>query len=379
MSLKESSALFWEWLTNPTERLLTKYEHEIMKTVELPQSVVSSESKVAGLHQLKFSNAKADIKTPTLLLHGHGATGLFFHRDFPALTKNIQTVYTVDHPDVGLSDLRSFKVPKTRYKVELTKTDKERFFTINQDMEKNRRSVETVEKFYIDHFEQWRKASNLEQMNIVAHSMGAYLAFKYALQHPTRVKKLVLCSPAGVERSIFSLNNKETEGVISQDPASPAYYRYAYLPWPITTFGFGLAKAFGPLGVQVLSKYLALRYSRGSFEDHQIKLLVKYTVHLWFQRNQSFRNFLVLFNNQIIALDPLLDHIKELKVPTYIIYGQHDWMNSQAGYQAFQELEAPAKFKIIENAGHNVFLDNASAFDREVVNFLSEEDEVQEA
>lgn len=56
------------------------------------------------------------------------------------------------------------------------------------------------------------------------------------------------------------------------------------------------------------------------------------------------------------------------------MYGQYDWMNSQAGYAAFEELEGvEAKYKIIPQAGHNVFLDNSDVFDSEVIHFLSDE------
>jgi pimeloyl-ACP methyl ester carboxylesterase len=371
MSLKQSTRHFWEWLTNPTTKLLRHYEDAILSKVELPKGVFLEKSKVVGLHQLHFINKNAPIKTPTLLVHGHGASGVFFHRNFANLSQNIQNLYAIDHPDVGLSDVRKLKVGKTSAKVTLKKLeDGKRHFTIKQNVEKNRANVEVVEKFYIDAFEEWRVTNKLDKVNLVAHSFGAFMAFKYSLQYPHRVNKLILCSPAGVERSIFSLNNKETKGIISQDPASPFYYRYAYLPWLITTFGFYLAKSFGPLAVQVLSKYLSLRYSRGSDDDEQIKLLVRYTIHLFYQPNQSFRNLLVVLNNQILSLDPILDHIKELKVPVHIMYGQYDWMNSQAGYEAFKEVQSPARFKIIQDAGHNLFLDNHKEFENEVIDFL---------
>ncbi|CEP23542.1 hypothetical protein BN1211_4154 [Cyberlindnera jadinii] len=359
MSLKECTQLFWEWLTNSPTKMLKHYEEAILADVKLPEGVTMTKSKVAGLHQIKLTNQRAKISTPTLLVHGHGATGMFFHRDFPDLSANFKELYTVDHPDCGLSDLKKFKVRMPKAKVTLKKLDNDkREFTIEQDVEKNRESVVKVENFYLDAFEKWRQENRLDRLNIVAHSFGAYLSFKYCLKYPHRVNKLVLCSPAGVERSIFSLNNKQNHGIVSQDPSSPSYLRFAYLPWLITTFGFNLAKIFGPFAVQILTKYLSLRYSRGSDNDNQIKLLLRYTVHLWYQNNQSFRNLLVIINNQILSLDPILDNIKQL----------------ETGYAAFEELEGvEAKYKIIPQAGHNVFLDNSDVFDSEVIHFLSDE------
>ncbi|MDY6781671.1 MAG: alpha/beta hydrolase [Cyanobacteriota bacterium] len=42
-------------------------------------------------------------------------------------------------------------------------------------------------------------ALHLEQVDLVGHSLGGWVAASYALQHPERVRRLVLFSPLGVE------------------------------------------------------------------------------------------------------------------------------------------------------------------------------------
>ncbi|CDR43277.1 CYFA0S11e03026g1_1 [Cyberlindnera fabianii] len=381
LTLKQSVSFYWEWLTTPTKKLLRKYEDALVETIKLPIGVQLTRTKVAGLHQFHLSSADAKaVETPTLLVHGYGASSIFYHRNFNALSTHIKNVYALDTPDIGLSDRKPLQVRRVKQKVKIVKpkddTQKTKF-TISQNKDKNLEQVHKVQGYYVDAIDEWRKAHGFEKFNLVSHSFGSLMSFSYALKYPQHVNKLVLCSPAGVERSIFSLNNTLTEGSISEDPSKPNYYRPSFIPRFISLVGFNLTRMLGPFGIQAISKYLSMRYSRGSTFDEQVKLLVKYTIALFHQRSNSMKNLQVVLNNQILAHDPMLDHSKELQVSTAVMYGAYDWMNSQAGYQLCREIQEADKvkelrFSVIQNAGHNVFLDNHEEFDKQVIDFLKE-------
>lgn len=60
--------------------------------------------------------------------------------------------------------------------------------------------VQEAENFFVDSLEEWRQKMKLEKMTLIGHSLGAYFSVVYALKYPTRVRKLILISPAGVPR-----------------------------------------------------------------------------------------------------------------------------------------------------------------------------------
>ena len=55
-----------------------------------------------------------------------------------------------------------------------------------------------AENWFIDSLEKWRAAHGIRFMRLLAHSLGGYLAVRYAQRYPDRVAHLMLISPAGM-------------------------------------------------------------------------------------------------------------------------------------------------------------------------------------
>ncbi|KAH3682803.1 hypothetical protein WICPIJ_006262 [Wickerhamomyces pijperi] len=393
LDYKRSTSLYFNWLFNNPKKLLTKYEDSLLNSLKLSESVKFSKGTVAGLHQLYFRNESKNkdldpqISTPTVLIHGFAASGVFYHRNFPELTSKFTHLYTLDMPSVGLSDSFDLKdVQRIKYDFKLDSKTGEYQITW-KDKAKAKESIAKVEDYYVERIEQWRIANKIERFNLVSHSFGGLISSKYCQKYPERVAKLALISPVGVEKSVFSINNSTISGFVqSSHPQLETYYKPSLIPSMILKFGFSITKIMGPFGINLISRYLSMRYARNSTNVQQIDDFIHYTIILFYQRSNSLRNLTTLLNNRLLALNPIMDSVDKLQMPLLFMYGQYDWMNSKAGYLAAMKVNQKtlnstttsgvvkdqAQFKIIPNSGHNVFLDNPVAFNEEIVEFLKE-------
>ncbi|KAF8405333.1 hypothetical protein HHK36_010237 [Tetracentron sinense] len=107
--------------------------------------------------------------SPTLVMvHGYGASQGFFFRNFDILANRFRVI-AIDQLGWGGSSRPDFTC----------------------------KSTEETEAWFIDSFEEWRKAKNLSNFILLGHSFGGYVAAKYALKHPEHIQHLILVGPAG--------------------------------------------------------------------------------------------------------------------------------------------------------------------------------------
>lgn len=54
-----------------------------------------------------------------------------------------------------------------------------------------------AEKQLVKSIEEWRREMNIQEMILLGHSMGGFLATSYTISYPDRVKHLILADPWG--------------------------------------------------------------------------------------------------------------------------------------------------------------------------------------
>ena len=57
-------------------------------------------------------------------------------------------------------------------------------------------------KYFIDYIESWRVQMKLDKFYLMGHSFGGYIASHYAIAHPERIQKLIICSVPGVSKKL---------------------------------------------------------------------------------------------------------------------------------------------------------------------------------
>ena len=121
-------------------------------------------------------------KVPVVMTHGMGAGLATFYRNFDDLTmmNGGRRVLAFDWLGMGRSS-------RPRYP--------KRNAVFPQNFAAN--EADSVE-WFVESMESWRQSMEIDQMDLVAHSMGGYFCTLYALRYPEHVRRLILVSPCGL-------------------------------------------------------------------------------------------------------------------------------------------------------------------------------------
>ncbi|KAK9464963.1 Alpha/Beta hydrolase protein [Lipomyces arxii] len=338
------------------------------------ESLTIQISRGLHLNEFEITNTVEPIKEELVVLHGYGAGLAFFYRNFDKLSQVPGwRLHALDLLGYGRSSRPRFKI-KAKDKYD---------------------AVHAAENWFIDSLEEWRVKKGIDKFTLMAHSMGGYIGVAYALRFPERIKKLILVSPAGVPRDPWIVNENiedlpesaiESEITQTQQEATqhklngkPARLKrqipgwFAYL-WEHHVSPFSFVRYSGPLGPQLVSLWTRHRFSM--LPKAESAALHDYTLGLFTARGSGEYAITRLLAPGAYARIALLDRIKDLKVPTLWMYGENDWMDSEAGEDAARQLRkqgVDSKCVVIERAGHHLYLDNPDDFDRVVLDEMRHE------
>lgn len=308
----------------------------------------SSSNEPRFIHTVTYETAE-NSKAPTLVMvHGYGASQGFFFRNFDALASRFRVI-AIDQLGWGASSRPDFTC----------------------------KSTEETEAWFIDSFEEWRKAKNLDQFILLGHSFGGYVAAKYALKYPEHVRHLILVGSAGFSDE----SNKKAEWVTQ----FKSTWKGAILNhlWESNFTPQKFVRSLGPWGPRIVKGYTSVRFvtrtTGDTLNEVEAKLLSDYVYHTLAAKASGELCLKYIFAFGAFARSPLLRSASEWKVPTTFIYGYYDWMDYEGAVEARKLMSVPAEIIRVPQAGHFAFLDNASAFHSAVLyacrNFFSDNEE----
>lgn len=362
-----------------TRKQLERYQNIIMSKIDVVGEKVNTLTE-HGVNQWHFSNPAATAsEIPTLMLHGYASSSMSFYRNIAQMSKCLKDIYIIDLPSNGLSKTVPLNIQSPCQRAPFTFTETDMFKlreSFHYDMEYKR--IKEYEDYYVEGVEQWRQDNNLNKINLIGHSFGGFIAYHYALKYPEHIRKLALVSPIGVERNIFSINNNFKPGSMHcqnfDDPLNTLYSNKRKIPKFIFKNQLKVLRWIGPIGAKFCWNYINISYKRVPS-----RVFKEYVFELLYGKggisNESMAIFTNLFSTNLLAKDPILDSISDLKVDDLIfIYGEFDWMNKYAGQLAVDRVQragkSNAEYIEVANAGHNLFLDNPEAFNNRIISFL---------
>ncbi|PVV03686.1 hypothetical protein BB560_001828 [Smittium megazygosporum] len=359
--------------------------------------VVSGNNSNTSSFELE-SKQDADDTSPEkkewlVLAHGFGNGLGFFFKNYHELSKIPDTnVVGIDWLGMGLSSRSKFEVDKK--------------LPIKQQ-------VHQAEDYFVESLEKWRAEMNIEKMTLLGHSFGGYMSSLYALKYPQRINKLILESPVGLQRTPEGLdkfletgnfdlidvekiqenlnelksNTSDTSSaneleIIARErnllfaerfksikPTYKTLGKLAIKTWNNYISPQSLVRAAGRFGPGIINKYVE---HFGPLTEEERAGLGKYMYHVSAQPEGSERSICVILKALAFGRDPLLDRLDKLKVPTYFIYGEKDWMDFKTGYDLHLKLKPKSDIFRVPDAGHNMQLDNPDAFNSLIKKIVTE-------
>jgi proline-specific peptidase len=207
---------------------------------------------------------------------------------------------------------------------------------------------------YVTDLEELRRHLGLEQLDLLGHSHGGFVAMAYAGAQPQRVHRLVLVATAA--RFVPEYDERVRALWESSDDPSIA------------------------LALDARTK----RIARGHEEDDERMRLRMLELRLYFRRAEGVEWLGAVFGREPPNVDALMffnaevapryDNRRELSLieaQTLLITGDLDFFGAPAN-QEMLELIPDARNVVLPDAGHFVWFDEPDRFREEVTRFLAE-------
>nr|XP_029518673.1 1-acylglycerol-3-phosphate O-acyltransferase ABHD5-like [Oncorhynchus nerka] len=221
-----------------------------------------------------------------------------------------------------------------------------------------------AEEQFLGALEEWRDRVGLEEIILLGHNLGGYLAAAYTLKHPHRVKHLILVEPWGFPARPESMD---------QEKSIPVWIRaMGVVMSPFNLLAtLRLAGPLGPMLVQTIRSDFKQKYSP-VFDDNTVS---DYIYHLNAQTpsgEAAFKNMTVPYG---WAKRPMLDRIVHIRpdIPISIIYGSRSSIDSDSGY-TLQKTRLDVDIVVIRGGGHYVFADQPDDFNQNILHILARMD-----
>uniref|UniRef100_A0A1A7WSI9 (Lyso)-N-acylphosphatidylethanolamine lipase n=1 Tax=Iconisemion striatum TaxID=60296 RepID=A0A1A7WSI9_9TELE len=276
-------------------------------------------------------------KTPLVMVHGFGGGVGLWIRNLDALSRS-RTVHAFDLLGFGRSSRPHFPSDAAK-----------------------------AEEQFVDSIEQWRQSVGVENMILLGHSLGGYLATSYAIQHPSRVSHLILVDPWGFpERLKPQTQESQSEEVVKR-PSPPRWVKA--LASIVSLFNpLAVIRAAGPWGPGLVNRFRPdfKRKFEDLFDDDT---MTQYIYHCNAQNPSGEVGFRAMSETLGWAKRPMLQrvHLLPSSMPVTMVYGAQSWVHSSSGDRAAEiRGKAHTKVLLIEDASHHVYADQPEEFNKVV-------------
>lgn len=282
---------------------LAEAEARVLSIVETP---LEQRMVQAGEHRLNTVIVGDGTKPPLVMLHGHGGGLGVFAQNFDALA-GAYTVYAVDLLGWGRSDRPPF----------------------------TGESAADAQRWWVESLDAWRQTMGLEQITLLGHSMGGFVAGSYALAYPEHVAHLILVDPGGMSRPV-----QLQSGIYFNLPPQR------------------IVRLAGPLGPALVGWGREVEVARAPYPENTL-------IDYYYQLSAAPASGEVAFRKLLGVREwaiPLLDEVERLAMPVTLIWGAQDELVSPENGVRGNALIPTSEFHLLPDAAHSPHSEQPARF-----------------
>lgn len=400
--MTSTSRLLRQWWSASDSKLLAQSESRLLDSL-VTHTHVRKKCNIGGLNVLEFnktssSSAVADMLT-IILTHGFGSGLGFFYRNINDLlhSEKVSRVVCIDWHGMGGSDrppcwespIRSlFHSSSSTSSSSSTMTTSNRFSLCNSHF-----AVSRAIDFFLDPLEQVLQSNSNhehginfhpnEKICLVGHSLGGYLAARFAMRNSAKISKLILASPVGFQppppRGQRLTSSNLPPGMRLLD----ALWSANFTPQQIIRLmgdkrGKGMVERalrgriphLSPSDAELLADYLYHITVAPPSGEYAMNSLLEPAVASEGGAGVYARESL----GDGVMTEMLSSQNEASKIQSVkILFGDRDWMsfNQSAAVKEMNEMQSKmgieANVHVLPGAGHHLYLDNADAFVRHIL------------
>ena len=277
-------------------------------------------------------------KTNLVMIHGYGGSGMVFYKMFKRLSEKFH-VYCIDLLGMGRSSRNEF----------------------------NCETFKECEQYFVNSIEKWRKAMNLDKINLLGHSFGGFIASRYALHYPENLGKLIFLSPFASEITCDKHIEQFEEQMNNSNWFTRQITNYVIWMFRKNTSPFGLARKAGRLlGGYAIKRGIQRRLV--NVPEAEFLAFYEYLHQIIMSDGSSEYAFNIMFPNFMITDKAIMNNLDEYKengigkdyaiivIEYCFLYGSKDWLdtNLNGDFVSTQLEKSNEKVHIIDRAGHHV-------------------------
>jgi pimeloyl-ACP methyl ester carboxylesterase len=286
----------------------------------------------------------------------------------------------------------------------------------SRDPAREREIAQAVTDEMIDSLERLRVEEDIPHFTLAGHSLGGYLAGKYAVKYPNAVENLILISPVGIPHPPPAEQQLKPAEMDWRVRAIDQLWRWNVTPQ-------GMLRVMGPRGPKMVTTVVNRRFGN-RWAGEELDLIADYMYHISaapgsgeYTLNALLEPVFLKSEEELAAIEdqsedvvvnaagelsapaanrptpaarksrvinarsgvfarlPLEDELCKLKVPILLLYGDNDWLyyaGAENSVKKWKDSGVPAAaLGIVSNAGHHLYLDNSKEFNRALISWAT--------